>query len=109
MTDPVSPIGGPRRVARQAPGDEPAAAGDGEAEDMALPVPIEPPPPKPAQRTRRVSQATFAAHLLGEGQRRGLRGGPETLDEARATYLKTEWSGPANRRLAAGKITKIEI
>jgi hypothetical protein len=43
------------------------------------------------------------------GQKRGLRGGPETLDHARTTYLETEWSGPADRRPAPGRITKTEI
>jgi hypothetical protein len=52
----------------------------------------------------------FAAQILGQGgQKRGLRGGPETLDHARATYLETEWSGPADRRPSPGRITKTEI
>ena len=52
----------------------------------------------------------FAAQVLGQGgQKRGLRGGPETLDRARSTYLGTEWSGPADRRPHPGQITKTEI
>jgi hypothetical protein len=43
------------------------------------------------------------------GQRRGLRGGPETLDKARSAYLEAEWSGPADRRVRTGRITKTEI
>ena len=43
------------------------------------------------------------------GQKRGLRGGPETLDHARTAYLETEWSGPADRRPPPGRIAKTEI
>ncbi len=54
--------------------------------------------------------AAFAAQLLGQGgQKRGLRGGPETLDKARSSYLGAEWSGVADRRPPAGRITKTEI
>lgn len=54
--------------------------------------------------------ADFAAQLLGQdGRKRGLRGGPETLDAARETYLKTEYSGPADRRPRAGQVTKREV
>jgi hypothetical protein len=61
-------------------------------------------PPKAAAAT------AFAAHVIGQGeQRRGLRGGPETLDRARSTYLETEWSGGADRRLTRGRIAKTEI
>ena len=52
----------------------------------------------------------FVAQVLGQpGQKKGLRGGPETLEKARSAYLETEWSGPADRRPARGKITKTEI
>jgi hypothetical protein len=64
---------------------------------------------EPREAPRRGSGA-FAAQILGQGgQKRGLRGGPETLDHARATYLETEWSGPADRRPSPGQITKTEI
>ncbi len=52
----------------------------------------------------------FTAQLMGQtGQKRGLRGGPETLDKARGAYLGAEWSGVADRRPPAGRITKTEI
>ncbi|QUD90843.1 hypothetical protein KCG34_18615 [Phenylobacterium montanum] len=67
------------------------------------PVREEPEPPK-------VSEAAYAAQMMGQGgHKRGLRGGKETLDRARATYLGTEYSGAADRRLATGKITKTEV
>jgi len=48
--------------------------------------------------------------MMGQGgQKRGLRGGPETLDHARHAYLDAEWSGGADRRHARGKIAKREI
>jgi hypothetical protein len=54
--------------------------------------------------------AEFAAQLIGQGvSKRGLRGGPETLDKARSSYLGAEWSGAADRRPRAGRITKTEI
>jgi len=52
----------------------------------------------------------FTAQLIGQGvSKRGLRGGPETLDAARGAYLGAEWSGPADRRPQTGRITKTEI
>jgi hypothetical protein len=76
---------------------------------------VDPPVATPASETSadlrsRRTAAAFAAQVMGQsGQKRGLRGGPETLDKARATYLVTEWSGPADRRPHPGRITKTEI
>ena len=86
------------------------------AESRAL-VPTETAPGEPdsvvepaADEPRRDGFATYAAQVLGQpGQKRGLRGGPETLDRARTTYLGTEWSGPSDRRPHPGQITKTEI
>jgi hypothetical protein len=119
MTDPISPIGpvgatpGVRRVSRRAVGQDEAvgsASEPGGEDEARLPVIAEPAPAPPPPRSRRAALAAFAAHLMGQGgQKRGLRGGPETLDKARNAYLETEWSGPADRRLRSGKITKTEI
>jgi hypothetical protein len=115
MTDPVFRITGAlgsRGVARRPaapddgwPGDEePAAAGP------SVPAPASPPHDDEAPRSRRAAIAAFAAQLLGQGgQKRGLRGGPETLGKARAAYLETEWSGPFDRRVRRGRITKTEV
>jgi hypothetical protein len=52
----------------------------------------------------------FTAQLIGQdGAKRGLRGGPETLDKARGAYLGAEWSGGADRRPPTGRITKTDI
>jgi hypothetical protein len=114
MTDPISPIGGvggARGVSRRVIGeDEASETGAGGEDGARLPVVIEPRPEAAPPRSRRAALAAFAAQLMGQGgQKRGLRGGPETLDKARSAYLETEWSGPADRRVRTGRITKTEI
>lgn len=65
----------------------------------AKPASVSPPPP-----------AAFAAQILGQpGKKRGLRGGPEVLDAARATYMSREYSGPNDRRPPTGQRKKTEI
>jgi len=60
--------------------------------------------------TRSAADSTFAAQVLGQaGRKRGLKGGAPVLDEAKAAYLETEWSGPSDRRLAVGKMTKTDV
>jgi hypothetical protein len=56
-----------------------------------------------------VSDPIFEAQMLGGGEKRGLRGGPETLERAKSTYLKSEYSGPNDRRPRPGRVTKTEI
>ncbi|HEY3887812.1 MAG TPA: hypothetical protein VGL73_04505 [Caulobacteraceae bacterium] len=109
MTEPIRPvdrISRPRRVGRamsiagRRASDQPVARLPVKTE----PAADEPTPPPPA------GPAAFAAQVMGQGgQKRGLRGGPETLDHARAAYLETEWSGPADRRPPPGRIAKTEI
>lgn len=109
MTEPVGPIdriARPRRVGRamgvagRRASDQPAAK---------LPARTEPPADEPAPPPA-AGPAAFAAQVMGQGgQKRGLRGGPETLDHARSAYLETEWSGPADRRPAPGRIAKTEV
>jgi hypothetical protein len=54
--------------------------------------------------------AAFEAHRLAqEGIKRGLKGGQEVLDQARSTYLSSEYSGQADRRPRAGQVKKTEI
>jgi hypothetical protein len=55
-------------------------------------------------------EATFTAQMMGQkGVRRGLKGGPPVLKQARSVYLETEYSGPNDRRPPAGLIRKTEI
>jgi hypothetical protein len=70
------------------------------------------PEPKPTKSGGRSSpdEATFTAQMLGQtGARRGLKGGPPVLKQARSAYLETEYSGPNDRRPPAGLIRKTEI
>ena len=82
-----------------------------------LPVPVGPvidqqtnEAPRPKRKAKpEADDATYAAQILGGGEKRGLRGGPETLGRAKSTYLKSEYSGPNDRRPAPGRVTKTEI
>ena len=96
---PASPVGDPPRAAPARPG---------------LPVPVAPPPGAerrgaPGPRPRRAG-ADYSAHVLGQdGRKRGLKGGPEVLDAARESYLRTEYSGPYDRRPPAGLVKRTEV
>ena len=82
-----------------------------------LPVPVGPVIDQGAKeapyRKRKAStdanDASYAAQLLSGGEKRGLRGGPETLDRAKSTYLKSEYSGPNDRRPQPGRVTRTDI
>ncbi len=55
-------------------------------------------------------EATFTAQMIGQtGVRRGLKGGPPVLKQARSAYLETEYSGPNDRRPPRGLLRKTEI
>jgi hypothetical protein len=111
MSDPIGPVSRaprPRRVARRAflPVLKAALASDDEAGLKTGPAGE----PQAADGVARADVAAFAAQVMGQGgQKRGLRGGPETLDHARHSYLETEWSGGADRRIRRGRIAKREI
>jgi hypothetical protein len=115
--DPIRGVASDRRVwvrrdadreaaGPHADGDEP---GPETAAAPGLPAVVPGPPDQPDPREK-TGFTAFAAQVLGQpGQKRGLRGGPETLDKARSAYLETEWSGPHDRRIRRGKITETEI
>ena len=123
MTGPIDPIRRPGRAQRvdgaRAHDEDEAPEGLVERDFSAnLPMVVPQPSPNPETQGRRApplrgdgpATAPFAAQLLGQpGIRRGLRGGPETLDAARSTYLGNEFSGPNDRRPPPGRITKTEI
>ncbi len=85
--------------------------------DTSLPVPSGPviehtPNDAPRRKPRvgsMIDDPTYAAQILSGGEKRGLRGGPETLGRAKSTYLKSEYSGSNDRRPAPGRVTKTEI
>lgn len=121
MSGPIDPI---RRVSRTQPVEGARAHGeDGSAQheprepfEANLPMVIAQPAPHPDEESAPTlpppvtGSGPFAAQLLGQpGIKRGLRGGPETLDAARSTYLENEYSGPNDRRPPKGRIAKTEI
>ena len=71
-----------------------------------LPVPV-----SPAQtlssKSHHGGKAAIDAQLMGE--RRGLRAGPGVHDEAKGSYVKTEYSGSWDRRRPKGRAAKKEI
>lgn len=75
----------------------PAVIEPAHAEELADPAPAD-------------GYSTFAAQMYGQtGQKRGLRGGQPVIDQARAAYLETEYSGPDDRRPPKGLLKKTEI
>ena len=101
-----------RRAARRGSAPDRRAGGDSQNLPVVIVQQSEPIAEPPAARpvAKPSAAAAFAAQMLGQdGQKRGLRGGAETLEKARASYLGAEWSGPADRRPKAGGIAKTEI
>ena len=107
MTSPIDPIRRPNATRRVKRSDN---AARGESTDRSVPAVYEPPPPPAPSGVAAQPEAAFAAHMLGQdGQRRGLRGGKETLDTARTVYNQTEYSGAADRRARKGGAAKTEV
>ena len=107
MTSPIDPISRPNATRRVKRSDN---AARGESTDRSVPAVYEPPPPPAPSGVAAQPEAAFAAHMLGQdGQRRGLRGGKETLDSARTLYNKIEYSGSADRRSPKGRTAKTEV
>lgn len=105
--DPIRQVARLRRLRRRTDQTQ----GSSHEEHPNLPVPaggLEPAAP-PAPITSG-GPATFTAHVMGAGeQRRGLRGGPPTLNAARNAYNQTEFSGQADRRARKGGLTRTDI
>ncbi|HEX8568958.1 MAG TPA: hypothetical protein VF699_03415 [Caulobacteraceae bacterium] len=102
---PISPVAKPRSVRRRLQlflarerMEEHAASPERE---VVREVPARPDGPP--------TEAGVAAQLMGERERRGLRAGYEVREQARATYLQTEYAGPHDRRPRKGRITKTEV
>ena len=110
MTSPINPIrraDQPRRSHRaRADAADPAH----ESGDRSVPAIYDGEPVGPAPDPATQGAGVFSAQLMGQdGQKRGLRGGPETLGAARTAYGRTEWSGAADRRARKGSVGKTEI
>lgn len=112
MTDPIDPM---RPLPPLRPDRDPRRDQDKDKPKAGLPMVIPQPEgdePEPALGPKPAGPATapFAAQVMGQGGiRRGLRGGQEVLDTARATYLETEYSGRNDRRPRKGLLKKTEI
>lgn len=109
MTSPIDPVRRAarlRRLRRRADGSEDTGAPQDEAQ---LPAVAEAAPP-PAPAAPAGGPLGFTAHVMAQGeQRRGLKGGPETLQTARQAYNRTEYSGQADRRAPAGRMARTKI
>ncbi|WP_309606777.1 hypothetical protein [Phenylobacterium sp.] len=109
MTASIDPANRPRRVRRPRTSaadliDEIEARNP--AAGSGLPVPVAPArsiPPK----TPIASAATIEAQL--EGERRGLRAGASAINQAKAIYNKTNWSGAKDRRAPKGRTAKTDV
>ncbi|MGZ6049771.1 MAG: hypothetical protein ACXWKN_15355 [Phenylobacterium sp.] len=76
-----------------------------EGSNMLVPVsPAQTVPPRPG---RIGGDSALHAQVIGE--RRGLRAGAGVHDEAKASYVKTEYSGAWDRRRPKGRAAKKEI
>ena len=106
MTGAIAPIRSIRPIRREAAKSAAGARVDtGAAFSVSITVGPPSPPTSPKQ-----PPANLDAHLAAQEARvRGLRGGQNVLDTARNTYLQTEYSGPDDRRLQAGKLTKTDV
>ncbi len=95
----------PVRRARKPETETADDARESEGSNMLVPVsPAQTIPPKPG----RIGGATaLDAQVIGE--RRGLRAGPTVHDEAKSSYVKTEYSGAWDRRRPKGRAAKKEI
>jgi hypothetical protein len=110
MSSPIDPI---RRTARTRRSERPVTDAPEDVqetfEDRSVPV-VSGPAPAPEPERLAEGASIFSAQLMGQdGQKRGLRGGPQVLDAARNTYNRVEYSGAADRRARKGGAAKTEI
>ena len=106
MTGAIAPIRSIRPLRREAAKSAAGRRDDATATfNVSITVGPPNPPTTPAQ-----PPTDLAAHIAAQEARvRGLRGGQTVLDSARSAYLQTEYSGPDDRRLHAGQITKKDV
>ena len=102
---PIAPVAKPRSIRRRL---QMFLLRERLEEQAAPPEPpaLREPPAKPETPP---ADAGVTAQLMGERERRGLRAGYEIREQARATYLQTEYAGPRDRRPRKGRITKTEV
>ncbi len=110
MTTPIDPLRRAARLRRAVrPDSEEPVEAAAATELPGLPVPVEPARSLPPRAGPAPGGAVFDAQLIGQdGQKRGLRAGPQAIDLAKASYNKIEWSGAKDRRARKGRY-KTEI
>jgi hypothetical protein len=112
MNDPINPVRavlGDRRAKERRSAERRKAKREAETAIANLPAPLRTPAPAKA-RDAVEGDCAFEAQLLGQdGRKRGLKGGPQTLEQARSAYLEAEWSGPSDRRTQTGRVRQTDI
>ncbi|WP_340646514.1 hypothetical protein [Phenylobacterium sp.] len=110
MTSPIDPLRRAAQARRTYRGRVDDSESLHDTDDRSVPAIITGDPVRPTPDHSAEGPSVFSAQLMGQdGQKRGLRGGPETLGAARNIYGATEWSGKADRRARKGSIGKTEI
>ena len=101
MSDPIDPVrGATERRSRERRQNERGRFSTGT--DLV-------PAPQPTL-TEPGAEAAYTAQVLGQtGQKRGLKGGPPVLEQAKSAYLGAAYSGSSDRRPRPGRVTKTEI
>lgn len=95
---------------RKALHGDPDAPRETEAEIVRLPVPVDRVSRILPREDEQGGRAAFAAQLIGQdGQKRGLRAGPELFGAAKSLYNRTEWSGSRDRRAPAGGKARTDV
>jgi len=105
MTAPVDPVRRPEPVRKSGRAAAKARRVEADPDVGRSEAPGAAPPPEPDM----ADPAVFAAHLMGQERRRGLRAGHDTLDRAKSAYTRTEWSGSADRRAPTGGLARTKI
>jgi hypothetical protein len=89
----------------------------GEAESASAAGPTEPPeataaaaPVPPLDPASREGPPAISAQLMGQSDpAEGAAPANSAAQRARSAYLKVEWSGPHDRRMHRGRITKRDV
>ena len=103
----IDPLRRSRPVRRTRKPEAETADDAPESEGSKMLVPVAPAQTIPPKAGRIGGDAAIHAQVIGE--RRGLRAGPSLHDEAKSSYVKTEYSGAWDRRRPKGRAAKKEI
>lgn len=110
--DPIRRAAEMRRAAaarRAAVGRVEKASEASKPEDRLLPVPYQAPPLPALAEDQVEAAAAFSAQLIGQAAKKRAREPVDVLSTARTVYVRTEWSGPADRRARKGAVTQTQV